>query len=85
MVMRNPLNPEHILPIAILLTFGCVSTAFSADNKSAETKPAKKEKKIAISEYMLPLKAKDGKIPEFLVLRNQSTCCFVAGLSHRDL
>lgn len=69
MVMRNPLNPEYILPIAILLTLGCVSTAFSADNKSVETKPAKKEKKIAISEYMLPLKAEEPKINKWINVR----------------
>ena len=36
------------------------------------------KQKVAITGYMLPLKVEDGKITEFLVLRDQSACCFGA-------
>lgn len=35
-------------------------------------------KKIAVRGYMLPLRVEDGLITEFLVLRDQSACCFGA-------
>ena len=36
------------------------------------------KEKVAVTGYMLPLKVEDGKITEFLVLRDQSACCFGA-------
>ncbi len=36
------------------------------------------KQKVAVTGYMLPLKVEDGKITEFLVLRDQSACCFGA-------
>ena len=36
------------------------------------------KQKVAVTGYMLPLKVEDGKISEFLVLRDQSACCFGA-------
>ena len=36
------------------------------------------KQKIAVTGYMLPLKVENGKISEFLVLRDQSACCFGA-------
>lgn len=36
------------------------------------------KKKIAIKGYMLPLRVEEGLITEFLVLRDQSACCFGA-------
>jgi hypothetical protein len=36
------------------------------------------DKKIAVRGYMLPLRVEEGLITEFLVLRDQSACCFGA-------
>lgn len=35
-------------------------------------------KKIAITGFMLPTKFKDGKVTEFLLMKDQSGCCFGA-------
>ncbi|MEC8928810.1 MAG: DUF3299 domain-containing protein [Verrucomicrobiota bacterium] len=45
--------------------------------KNEIPKPIKKldKKKIAVTGYMLPLRVENGKITEFLVLRDQSLCC----------
>ena len=36
------------------------------------------KQKVAIKGYMLPLRVKDGKITELLILRDQSMCCYGA-------
>jgi hypothetical protein len=33
-------------------------------------------KKVAITGFMLPTKFKDGKVTEFLLMKDQSSCCF---------
>lgn len=35
-------------------------------------------KKIAVTGYMLPTKFKDGRVTEFLLMKDQSGCCFGA-------
>ena len=47
-------------------------------NEIPETVRALDKKKIAIKGYMLPLRVEEGLITEFLVLRDQSACCFGA-------
>tara|TARA_A100001037_G_C14835039_1_gene493860 strand:- start:18 stop:539 length:522 start_codon:yes stop_codon:yes gene_type:complete len=52
--------------------------AILENNKIPETVQKLNKKKVVITGYMLPLRVEDGKITEFLVLRDQSACCFGA-------
>jgi len=47
-------------------------------NEIPETVRALDKKNIAIKGYMLPLRVEEGLITEFLVMRDQSACCFGA-------
>ena len=54
----------------------------SADAKPKDQIPdfvrALDAKKIAVTGFMLPTKFKDGKVTEFLLMKDQSGCCFGA-------
>jgi hypothetical protein len=58
----------------------------SYDGTAAKPKPdqipdyvkALDKKKIAITGFMLPTKFKDGRVTEFLLMKDQSGCCFGA-------
>tara|TARA_A100001037_G_scaffold29598_1_gene23434 strand:+ start:583 stop:1110 length:528 start_codon:yes stop_codon:yes gene_type:complete len=47
-------------------------------NQIPKTVTELNNKKIAITGFMLPLRVENGKITEFLVMRDQSACCFGA-------
>lgn len=52
--------------------------AILENNQIPKTVKKLNKQKIAITGYMLPLRVEEGKITEFLVLRDQSACCFGA-------
>jgi hypothetical protein len=47
-----------------------------ADAQIPATVKAFDDKKVSIRGFMLPLKVDDGVVTEFLIMKDQSTCCF---------
>jgi hypothetical protein len=55
-----------------------VATADKADNQIPATVKAFDLKKVSIRGFMLPLKVENGKVTEFLIMKDQSMCCYGA-------
>lgn len=54
------------------------ATADKADDQIPATVKAFNQKKVSIRGFMLPLKVENGKVTEFLIMKDQSMCCYGA-------
>jgi hypothetical protein len=52
------------------------ATADKANQQIPDTIKNLSDKKISIKGFMLPLKVSDGVVTEFLIMKDQSMCCF---------
>ncbi len=52
------------------------ATADKADDQIPANVKAFNQKKISIKGFMLPLKVADGVVTEFLIMKDQSMCCY---------
>jgi hypothetical protein len=58
---------------------GPVTNTAAPDKADEQIPPAVKDynrKKVSIKGFMLPLKVEDGSVTEFLILKDQSMCCY---------
>ena len=53
-----------------------LSTSLEISGQIPESVRALNEKQVSITGFMLPLTVNDGKATEFLLLKNQSMCCY---------
>ncbi len=54
------------------------ATVEKADDQIPATVKAFNQKKVSIRGFMLPLKVENGKVTEFLIMKDQSMCCYGA-------
>jgi hypothetical protein len=73
---------NYVPPGYEMMVPGAPPPAADASEKPKDQIPdyvrALNDKKIAITGFMLPTKFKDGKVTEFLLMKDQSGCCFGA-------